>query len=598
MALSQLSQALNELNVAVDAALDDPTTSWDELAHARTTLSTTVSRINQHRNRLTPVGRLPPETLGRIFEFVVTPDRNIYEPSTTYSMLAHDLTVVCKSWRTTALNWPRMWYHIIDADMGSAYAWNPKTVFDRSNTTPLHIYSQIPSQTGSMFAHIYGSHPHRIGEAHLLNIDEYHPMVILRSLASPMPNLKFMNLSGLRSRTYQLEAGMPLILGGTSTSLRAFALKQVSFVPGNSFPNLIDLRLDTMTCVDWEFFRLLRNCPRLETLELAHTETLLSTPLQSSASSGSVLDLVSGGDKPIMSPVVLRHLRGLRMGYMKVVYALAILALLKLPRHPVMRLDNLTCYSRYAVLPDWHEVWQSRVEPPLSTLYEVKGHTHLDIIHVREDNNAHLHFISHGQNCGIWVHVRAIDPGPFFHLVAHLDTRAITTFRLSVPHNAVERLSFLRFVLVRMPSLSRLLVKCRVRLPAQSGTALLKEVAGALTPSSSSSNEGGTAEIPVPGLDYFGIEMDCARIPLDALVHMAASRKRSAHPIRSLVCNISGCTREDLLPLSEFVDAYYVATGFLFEVGPDVPSVFKMKNDYWELFRREDGMTSWNMPEE
>ncbi|RPD77514.1 hypothetical protein L226DRAFT_532298 [Lentinus tigrinus ALCF2SS1-7] len=228
-----------------------------------------------------------------------------------------------------------------------------------------------------------------------------------------------------------------------------------------------------------------------------------------------------------------------------------------------------------------------------------------------------VHFISHGQNRGIWLHVHAtvFVNSDFSHLVAHVDTRDITTFRLSILPNAVGCLSFLRSMLVKMPSLSRLLVKCEQRLTPLSGQALLKEVAEALTPSSSSSNDGSPAEIPAPGLNSLGIEIGLIqdyrchpglagaainrqKVPLDAVVRMAASRKRSAHPIRSLVCNISGCTREDLLPLSKFVSEFDVATGPLFVAGRYVPSAFKMKNDYWELFRSDDGMTSWDMPEE
>ncbi|RDX50353.1 hypothetical protein OH76DRAFT_1402817 [Lentinus brumalis] len=115
MAPSPVMQVLRALDSAVDAALNDHTISTEELGHTTSFLTMTVSRMNQYRNQFkTHVGKLPPETLARIFEFVVAPDKAIYTSSPARPCAADHLALVCKSWRTTALGWPRLWYHISD----------------------------------------------------------------------------------------------------------------------------------------------------------------------------------------------------------------------------------------------------------------------------------------------------------------------------------------------------------------------------------------------------------------------------------------------------------------------------------------------------
>ncbi|TFK87340.1 hypothetical protein K466DRAFT_586471 [Polyporus arcularius HHB13444] len=114
----------------------------------------------------------------------------------------------------------------------------------------------------------------------------------------------------------------------------------------------------------------------------------------------------------------------------------------------------------------------------------------------------------------------------------------------------------------------------------------------------SPSPDGGAAGIPAPALDSLGIQLECPKAPVDALIRLTASRAQSGHPIRSLECNISGTTQEDLASVAEYVEHLDVTSRPLFnEISCDVPAVFKMKNDYWELFRREDGMEGWDLPE-
>ncbi|KAI0690461.1 hypothetical protein C8T65DRAFT_745795 [Cerioporus squamosus] len=124
----------------------------DEFVHARSSLHAIVSRMNQYHNKFkTPIGRLPLETLARIFEFVVAPVRDIDESSLDQPSEAHDLALVCKSWRIAALSWPRLWYHIIEDDLGLSDVRSNKIVLRRSGITPLHVFAQIPPVKRSVF---------------------------------------------------------------------------------------------------------------------------------------------------------------------------------------------------------------------------------------------------------------------------------------------------------------------------------------------------------------------------------------------------------------------------------------------------------------
>ncbi|RDX50352.1 hypothetical protein OH76DRAFT_472466 [Lentinus brumalis] len=299
------------------------------------------------------------------------------------------------------------------------------------------------------------------------------------------------------------------------------------------------------------------------------------------------------------------------MGYTDAAHALVVLALLKLPKHLAIRLDNLQPSGSAYMFQATYPPWPSLTAPPLSALYGVKGLRHLDIIHLRNaKKQPHLHLIAHGESSGIWFHIctrssiRSSTRSEFNkleRLVAHLDTQDVTTFRLTILPEAVECLAFLRPLLMEMPSLSRVLIKCSSKLTPPLASDLLHRAEDALMPSSSpesSSPDGGAAGIPAPALDSLGIQLECPKAPVDALVRLTASRAQSGHPIRSLECNISGTTQEDLASVAEYVDNLDVTSRPLFnEISGNVPAVFKMKNDYWELFCREDGMEGWDLPE-
>ena len=574
-----------------------------------------MSRLNEHYNSLTPIGKLPPETLGRIFEFIVSPDRNLYNFHPDHSKKTLPLLSVCKAWRITALNWPRMWYHIIDADLipREICGCNPETIFARSGATPLHVYAYIwpMSKQRSPFLRIYRDHPNRIQEAHIQIDIHYSLGEVLQLLSTPMPNLNCFNLTATRPyQEHERNTGMPMILGGDSARLKALVLK-AAFIPGNAFPNLVNLRLHSISghgLPIWQLLQLFRNCLRLETLDLSHTALSRLTAEEESG---------AGAKKPDMSPVVLAHLHGLRMGYMSVDHVLAILAFLHLPKHPVMRLDSL-----YGSPPPYtggslniaESFWSSLMNPHISSMYNVKGLAQVDVMYLTDDHGyAHIHIVSHGQDqdrCGIWFHCGRGNmedfTTPLERLLAHVDTRDVTTLRLrvSVDVPAVTWIVFLSHMLERVPSLARLSVEEE---PARRVPSLDHDwVIRALLPPLTDTSDTNDHTVPAPQLDTLEIwqtergEEVRTGTMCAAVQSMVAIRKERGHPLRSLACNIPDATQDDLAALSEYVEELRVTNERESQPGCqdsfEVPSAFRMKNDYWHMFRYDKNLERWKLP--
>ncbi|RDX50354.1 hypothetical protein OH76DRAFT_1402818 [Lentinus brumalis] len=555
---------------------------------------------DEDENRMPPISKLAPEILGRIFEFTVAPERDIYAVCPSSCAQAESLAKVCKSWRTTALNWPRMWYHIVD-ESPTDRALSQRRL-RRSGITPLHVYSRIPPT--SLFRGVCCDYPDRIQEVHF-TIWATSLEKVFQALSSPMPNLEFLTLNDRMHVGWDRSPGVPLILGGNTSTLRALALRSVPFIPGNAFQGLANLRLEDVpseVLTIGALLRLLRNCPRLETIELIDIEpsfsvggTVTFKPLSDVYASGSTL-----------SPVHLPRLRGLRMGYMSTEHMLAILALLTLPIQLVMRLDNLKHFP--SARGTGASPRPSLIATPVSALYGVKRLIYLDVIHLDDTERKNLHFLSHGEDSGIWFHTSGTRLGNHYQdlhqlerVISQLDTRDIVNFRLSILPDTIPALrrTSLRSTLLKMPSLTRLLIKCSQTLPENPASMLLIWMDEVLAVRSSSS-DGGAAEIPAPGLQYLGIQMRCSEPleprALEALVRMSASRQKSGHPF-SLACNVSAMTHEDLAPVSAFVEHLEITDDPLFEINKDVPAMYMMKNDYWHMFRT-DGMAGWNLPEQ
>lgn len=102
-----------------------------------------------------PVNKLPPEVLGRVFEFTIAPESESFEylfeypPSTAPHQVVwyDDIIFVSTWWYKVATKWPRMWYHILgdrmvdrDHAMIPTTCYHPQAVLRRSGETPLHLY--------------------------------------------------------------------------------------------------------------------------------------------------------------------------------------------------------------------------------------------------------------------------------------------------------------------------------------------------------------------------------------------------------------------------------------------------------------------------
>ena len=281
------------------------------------TLPDIQARLNTYKNTLAPINKLPPEVLGRIFEFAVAPRPDLLEdlynlPPSTPPHEAElrwweDLILVCARWNTTVMRRPRMWYRVVDDDMADSTpislrrCYNPRVVLRRSGqVTPLHLYMSVPPRPESE------SVPHwlikttlRVGALHLTVRAPGENEDLLELLATPFPSLRLLTVDA-KYGSFDPRGGqdMPTILRGETSSLKAFIWSLgVLFLPGNTFPNLAHLSLfesrsgvDDVRSLD-RLLRLLSNCHRLETLIFAQ----------------SAFNVISGMDL-FRSPVTLNHL--------------------------------------------------------------------------------------------------------------------------------------------------------------------------------------------------------------------------------------------------------------------------------------------------
>ena len=90
-------------------------------------LELSIRVLKYRRNALAPISRLPPETLAAIFSFLSIPANNL-----KWICVSH----VCRQWRETALNYPRLWSHINLSKPAPAAI---TEILARAKMAPLHF---------------------------------------------------------------------------------------------------------------------------------------------------------------------------------------------------------------------------------------------------------------------------------------------------------------------------------------------------------------------------------------------------------------------------------------------------------------------------
>ncbi|KAA1468132.1 hypothetical protein DENSPDRAFT_373195 [Dentipellis sp. KUC8613] len=245
--------------------------------------------LKSRRNRLSPIARLPPETIALIFSFVVqlSYPRTPNDRRLSWMAVAH----VCRQWRDIALQHPRLWSRIDFTSTACA-----KEMLRRAKMAPLQIYADFNSTLGCKadLQALLLALPHA-SRANLLSISAPHQTLsnIVQQLSSPAPLLEkfgFHNEQGLPwgiDYVPSLPIKLPeSLLAGHAPNLRHLELSGCDIrwssplLKGLRHLEILDLsanRRPTMT----EWLDALENMPYIEELML-HESTPI-TPLRRSA---------------------------------------------------------------------------------------------------------------------------------------------------------------------------------------------------------------------------------------------------------------------------------------------------------------------------
>ncbi|KAM5539495.1 hypothetical protein V8D89_006947 [Ganoderma adspersum] len=532
-------------------------------------LHTNLLRLNAHKNTFSPINKLPPEVLGRIFETYLS---TRHRPPPRQAVWYDDLILVCTWWYNVATKCPRMWYHIVgdhmvdrDLAMISTTRNHPRAVLRRSGETPLHLY----------MAWVIKNKPFRVEAPHITLRDaprQYE--ALLELLATQFPSLRLLTVDAHYS-SYSGQAvpqGMPIILCGEVSKLEALIWSVgVLFLPGNTFPSLAHLNLHQLASdarnLD-NLLRLLSNCPRLETLVFAQ----------------SSLDVVTGMG-PDRDPVPLKHFRALWVHgpYLAMNSALTFLSYLELPKDATVRLSNLS-------EPDPDDP-SEQTEPPTSLpfLAQMDRPTRLDIIHCEGeygDNGLHaFHFVVVGPRSRFWLHLPGSSTVAFHYLTLlyqMLPKETIETVRVSVI--TMRTFAFLPVILGHLPSLTTLLIRHSTRSSTVADEAGIVALVRALL----------VADVPAPRLKDVGLELTFnPGGSLEPFVRAIEDRKQCGHPLATVWDNIIGVNRRDVDEMKEHVvEGVSEVHAPLWT--PTIDEGWRVKNDYWRLHPTPwDDLSGW-----
>ncbi|KAI1794928.1 hypothetical protein LXA43DRAFT_1080578 [Ganoderma leucocontextum] len=93
-----------------------------------------------------------------------------------------------------------------------------------------------------------------------------------------------------------------------------------------------------------------------------------------------------------------------------------------------------------------------------------------------------------------------------------------------------------------------------------------------------------SGNVPAPQLKVVGLEVKCASTAsLESFVRMVEARKKSGHPLDTVLCSFEGVDRKDVDGMKEHVvDGVRDVSGRLWV--PTIDEAWLMKNDYWRLY--------------
>ena len=247
-------------------------------------LQESIRALRSHRNALAPISRLSSKTLAAIFSYFPFSEweKDWIQPEDAGYLI--DLTHVCRRWRETALNHPRLWSCINFPRATLTPACIAETL-SRAKMTPLHLdanaiewsVAQFDALSRHLEAHI----------SHTRHLKVRGPLQsMLERLVSSAPILEFLSLSHKSSPSAHVVIPVNLF-NFTAPSLTSLELEgcDISWKSRlfKGLESLQVLRPSTEArpeLEDWLDF--LNEMPRLKTLILeSATPIALSTPLKS-----------------------------------------------------------------------------------------------------------------------------------------------------------------------------------------------------------------------------------------------------------------------------------------------------------------------------
>ena len=252
-------------------AIDDEKTLLEQ------SFQKSIQVLNARRNTLAPISRLPPETLAEVFSFL-SPSATTHPFRSKWICFSH----VCRRWRETALNYPRLWSCIIFSDpapvvMAEMLAW--------AKMVPLHWevdFTRWNEEEIDAFERQLEGHI-----THTRHLKVRGPLqMVLKRLVSSAPVLQTLSLE--HTSTYNqftlIRDVIPVnLFNGIAPSLTSLELNTCNISLKSpllkGLQNFEARYLQTRPKLeDWLDF--LGEMPKLESLVLQHATPSVISPLQ------------------------------------------------------------------------------------------------------------------------------------------------------------------------------------------------------------------------------------------------------------------------------------------------------------------------------
>ncbi|TBU25509.1 hypothetical protein BD311DRAFT_496619 [Dichomitus squalens] len=231
--------------------IDKEGLSLQELLELLNLLTDTTYRVRQAFNARTPIHKLPPELLVRIFSLVQhTPlfiDHVVEQVCGPHhfriASVLLPISLVCHHWRDVVLNAPLLWSTISCAHprWGPFPSPTPMKHFSRlpcaHSDSPLSVYGEAPGRDDYKADVFLRAHAHRVRElfvsVHNLHLPHGDERIIPPLLSFPAKKLERLIMKGVGSRLPAFRWQDRSLFGGRNLHLHSLFLTDVQFLPTN-----------------------------------------------------------------------------------------------------------------------------------------------------------------------------------------------------------------------------------------------------------------------------------------------------------------------------------------------------------------------------